>query len=220
MPNTETNPAILNAARRLVRGFSMIPSDWLSAVTSRIADEEYVSMPVHGTMFVVEDSCDARSISALLVSMGAPEDDKVDQIIEWAEGEGLEIDDELRLLALAASDEHDVIDELDHLRNELMEQWRDGGSEDAIMCMDGWEAVGTTGLLAREFDGRLVLGINGGGYDFYESHWIPLYLALGYQWHDTAQDERRKEGMARLNAYADRIIGCIELREILSLLEN
>jgi hypothetical protein len=29
----------------------------------------------------------------------------------------------------------------------------------------------------------LVFGIDGAGYDFYESHWIPLYKARGLQWH-------------------------------------
>jgi len=28
------------------------------------------------------------------------------------------------------------------------------------------------------------LGVNGAGYDFYESHWIPLYRARGLKWHD------------------------------------
>ena len=28
-----------------------------------------------------------------------------------------------------------------------------------------------------------LFGIDGTGYDFYEEHWIPLYLARGLQWH-------------------------------------
>lgn len=28
------------------------------------------------------------------------------------------------------------------------------------------------------------LGIDGAGYDFYESHWIPLYDLLGLTWHE------------------------------------
>ncbi len=27
-------------------------------------------------------------------------------------------------------------------------------------------------------------GIDGAGYDFYEAHWIPLYKARGFQWHE------------------------------------
>ncbi|MCY7861110.1 hypothetical protein MOD67_13875 [Bacillus licheniformis] len=29
----------------------------------------------------------------------------------------------------------------------------------------------------------LFFGIDGAGYDFYESHWIPLYKATGLKWH-------------------------------------
>ena len=50
----------------------------------------------------------------------------------------------------------------------------------------GMQEVGDTGISAFEIDGELVLGINGAGYDFYAHHWIPLYEALGYAWHDTA----------------------------------
>ena len=48
----------------------------------------------------------------------------------------------------------------------------------------GCQEVGQTGIYAFDVDGHLVLGINGAGYDFYEHHWIPLYEALGYGWHE------------------------------------
>lgn len=32
-------------------------------------------------------------------------------------------------------------------------------------------------------------GIDGAGYDFYESHWIPLYKARGLHWHETETEE-------------------------------
>ncbi|MBQ4447475.1 MAG: hypothetical protein II897_04190 [Clostridia bacterium] len=52
-------------------------------------------------------------------------------------------------------------------------------------------------------------GIDGAGYDFYESHWIPLYKARGLQWHDEmtesgsyVMDEyRRSELYAGLLSY-------------------
>jgi hypothetical protein len=49
----------------------------------------------------------------------------------------------------------------------------------------GYEEVGDTGIFAFDIDGKVVLGINGAGYDFYEDHWLPLYEALGYAWHET-----------------------------------
>ena len=33
-----------------------------------------------------------------------------------------------------------------------------------------------------------IFGIDGAGYDFYESHWVPLYKARGLQWHDTNEE--------------------------------
>lgn len=32
-------------------------------------------------------------------------------------------------------------------------------------------------------------GIDGAGYDFYESHWIPLYKVRGLQWHNTEKED-------------------------------
>lgn len=34
-----------------------------------------------------------------------------------------------------------------------------------------------------DLDGYII-GIDGAGYDFYESHWIPLYEAQGLKWHN------------------------------------
>jgi hypothetical protein len=49
----------------------------------------------------------------------------------------------------------------------------------------GSEEVGNTGIFAFDIDEEVVLGINGAGYDFYVHHWIPLYEALGYAWHES-----------------------------------
>jgi hypothetical protein len=49
----------------------------------------------------------------------------------------------------------------------------------------GSQDVGDTGISVFEIDGEVVLGVNGAGYDFYQHHWIPLYEALGYGWHET-----------------------------------
>ncbi|MEZ6128961.1 MAG: hypothetical protein R3C59_09780 [Planctomycetaceae bacterium] len=60
----------------------------------------------------------------------------------------------------------------------------DSDSDDLIrLASDGWQSVADTGVLVREFDDELLLGIHGAGYDFFEAHWVPLYDALGYQWH-------------------------------------
>jgi len=41
------------------------------------------------------------------------------------------------------------------------------------------------GFLVYECDEvGLILGIDGGGYDFYEQHWLPLYRLRGLEWHE------------------------------------
>ena len=37
-----------------------------------------------------------------------------------------------------------------------------------------------------------IFGIDGAGYNFYEAHWIPLYRAWGFQWHDPEMEEEMK----------------------------
>ncbi|MEZ6055455.1 MAG: hypothetical protein R3C01_02000 [Planctomycetaceae bacterium] len=61
---------------------------------------------------------------------------------------------------------------------ELLTDIEIASDEDARFVAAGWKGVGTTGMLAIEFDGELLLGIHGAGYDFYAAHWEPLYDAL------------------------------------------
>jgi hypothetical protein len=39
------------------------------------------------------------------------------------------------------------------------------------------------GFTIFDSDYGIFLGIDGCGYDFYESHWTPLYDAMGMRWH-------------------------------------
>lgn len=49
---------------------------------------------------------------------------------------------------------------------------------------DGLQAMADCGFRVYESeDYGHVFGIDGAGYDFYESHWIPLYKARGLKWH-------------------------------------
>ena len=47
----------------------------------------------------------------------------------------------------------------------------------------GWRVIRSTGLFALPLDGRILIGIDGVGYDFFQAHWEPLYDFLGYKWH-------------------------------------
>lgn len=59
---------------------------------------------------------------------------------------------------------------------------------------DGLQKMAECGFRVFESeDYGYVFGIDGAGYDFYESHWIPLYKARGLQWHDTESEGNANE---------------------------
>ena len=65
-------------------------------------------------------------------------------------------------------------------------------------CDDHWledeggiEVMSSHGIRVFEHDEwGYFFGIDGAGYDFYESHWIPLYRARGLHWHDPATEKK------------------------------
>lgn len=55
---------------------------------------------------------------------------------------------------------------------------------------DGIEQMSRIGfVIFRSESYGFFFGIDGGGYDFYEQYWIPLYKARGLQWHETEGEE-------------------------------
>lgn len=55
---------------------------------------------------------------------------------------------------------------------------------------DGIKVMSECGFRIYEsYEFGYFFGIDGAGYDFYESHWIPLYKARGLQWHKTEEEE-------------------------------
>lgn len=58
-------------------------------------------------------------------------------------------------------------------------------SLDEDWIKDNLEVVAECGFRIYESDEiGVLIGIDGAGYDFYGSHWIPLYKARGFQWHN------------------------------------
>lgn len=65
--------------------------------------------------------------------------------------------------------------------------WSFGDSADDYWLeeMGGIDLMSQCGFRIYESeDFGYIFGIDGAGYDFYESHWVPLYKARGLQWHD------------------------------------
>lgn len=56
---------------------------------------------------------------------------------------------------------------------------------------DGIKLMSECGFRVYESeDFGFIFGIDGAGYDFYESHWVPLYKARGLRWHDPAAEQQ------------------------------
>lgn len=52
--------------------------------------------------------------------------------------------------------------------------------------MEKMAACGFRIYQSEDYD--YIFGIDGAGYDFYESHWIPLYKARGLCWHENQEE--------------------------------
>jgi hypothetical protein len=175
----KASPALQKAVQDFKRDFNTVPAEWARLAALHIDNDEIYAMPMWGFVFMPDGTL-AGMIERLLTHP-VPED--ATGIIEFAETNGLDLDEsEMKLLALAASDDEDHADEIEKIRQNVIQAWHE--SEDALLASYGWQDVGTTGFIAREIDGNLVLGVNGAGYSFDEAHWMPLYLALGFKWHE------------------------------------
>lgn len=63
--------------------------------------------------------------------------------------------------------------------------WSFHNSLDDYWLSDNLQAMSDCGFRIYEHDEwGYFFGIDGAGYDFYESHWIPLYKARGLRWHE------------------------------------
>lgn len=89
-------------------------------------------------------------------------------------------------------------DEFEVQRDDALPMW---GTmwEFKDICDKEWlennlQAVADCGFRIYESeDYGYLIGIDGAGYDFYESHWLPLYKARGLHWHTEDKEEFENE---------------------------
>ena len=61
---------------------------------------------------------------------------------------------------------------------------------DDMYGYDGIVAMSQCGFrIFKSYEFGYFFGIDGAGYNFYESHWLPLYKARGLEWHDPKTDD-------------------------------
>lgn len=81
------------------------------------------------------------------------------------------------------------INELEVINSEYLPMWGTLWSFEDMLDINWLEnnlqTMANCGFRIYESeDYGYIFGIDGAGYDFYESHWIPLYQARGLKWHD------------------------------------
>jgi hypothetical protein len=82
-------------------------------------------------------------------------------------------------------EEQDNEDELEYGLPMWSYLWNPDEILDEGWIIDNLEIVAECGFRIYETEEiGVFIGIDGAGYDFYESHWIPLYKARGLKWHD------------------------------------
>lgn len=69
---------------------------------------------------------------------------------------------------------------------------------------EGLQTMSECGFRIYETDNDYYFGIDGCGFDFYESRWIPLYKARGLKWHDDIKEhtyQMERKGYEIRNKY-------------------
>lgn len=200
---TKMDRFIEEAARRLVSQFSNVDGDMVRAKFEEETKGDPFAQPMWSTLFKVEDGCDRSNIQKLMRSL-MPDDEMsaigciIDNGIDLDLskfytcdqcGEGIAFEAQAVYDAGESGPENPchpeaglTVDE-PALVDAARDAWADQSDDNYFLASCGWQDVGGTGILAIEVDGDLFLGVNGAGYSFYDSHWIPLYKALGYSWH-------------------------------------
>ena len=91
--------------------------------------------------------------------------------------------------------EKDFTVEKDSWLPEWSMMWSFGDSADDYWLeeMGGIQIMADCGFRIYESEEYgYFFGLDGGGYDFYKAHWIPLYKKRGLQWHDPEAEQREQ----------------------------
>ena len=119
-----------------------------------------------------------------------------DRVSVWNGDEGevmsYDPDNETYMIQIDGEDEESEYDESEVWGVEYLDylpmwstMWTFGDHYDEEWALSHLHEMANMGFrIYRTPDFDCIFGIDGAGYDFYEAHWIPLYRALGYQWHD------------------------------------
>lgn len=217
---TKMDRFIEEAARKLVQDFSETDGEMLAQAHEKEHGDP-LPVPMWSALFKV-GGFERDKIRALMVSR-IPDDERsaLGRLID----NGLGLGDDLSAFYTCSEcaegikyEAREVFDALEDKRDiaspcckatvdvdepglveATREAWQESGDDDYDLAAAGWSDVGDTGIIAFDHDGDIFLGVNGAGYSFYDSHWIPLYKALAYEWHIGAfRQEQEAEAVSAL----------------------
>lgn len=168
----ERKTTVRDAAYKWVNGFNAIPQELIIKAYGRDNIDELIEITPIATGDRVwsneyQEECEVISI-----------DREEETIIIEVNGEEVE------------TDLNDISPERESLLPMWGTMWTFGERIDEDWALNNLEIIADCGFRVYESDELgLYFGIDGAGYDFYESHWIPLYKARGLKWHDVETEE-------------------------------
>lgn len=166
--------SIKDAVQRWVAEFNAIDQSMISTLMDYCEwDWEEVTCPIVGDIvYVYTSDCEGEIISC----------DEGIYNIELNDGE------------IVKADKYDI-ERYEHALPMWGTMWSFGDSFDDYWLKEknGIQIMSECGFRIYHHDEwGYFFGIDGVGYDFYEAHWIPLYLKRGLKWHDE-EDEANYE---------------------------
>lgn len=144
------------------RELNAVPLEWVKIVAEH--ESEYPTLPMWGTMWIVDNHIGERLIQHSRVMAARAEEIDLDSIDDEQERKRLE--------KAIKEEDWPVIEE--YVDEEM-------AYERCVLDKDG----NTTALYIYEIGDEYVIGVNGAGWDFYDGVWDKLYDLLGLQWHTT-----------------------------------
>ncbi len=185
-----TGMTVLDAAREWVTEFNAIPQSFLLKMLEVCGCDEFqeVTPPGVGDSVYIYDG-EYAGCSGCVSASGCDGDQDLYEISLYSSG---------------ADDAETIVLERDAFEVEYADffpiwgtMWTFRDSTDVWWLEEngGLQAMADCGFrIYEQEDLGYVFGIDGAGYDFYESHWVPLYRKRGLRWHDAETDMQNETG--------------------------
>lgn len=187
---------IRQAAEKWVSEMNAYPQEMINKLMQAdIDDWTEVTTPSIGDRVWVYEENESGTIEKVRQTPDDEEDDEVLYEVELDSGKTV----------FAKADDMEV--ERDTYLPMWGTMWSFGDSADDWWLEEGSgiEIMSECGFRVYEsYDFGFIFGIDGAGYDFYESHWIPLYKARGLQWHDPVAEQ---EYQMEIKGYRKGMLG-------------